>query len=81
MVTVFCQRLGWHSLELLLAQFQSRLTFGVQRELVDLVRISLVNAQRARILHNAGYHTVAALANGKIEDIERLLKMAVPFDR
>ena len=39
MVTVFCAKLGWTNMELLLAQFQSRLTFGVQRELIDLVRL------------------------------------------
>ena len=38
MVTVFCQRLGWASLELLVGQFQDRLEFGVKRELVDLCR-------------------------------------------
>ncbi|XP_074663190.1 DNA polymerase theta-like [Tubulanus polymorphus] len=79
MVTVFCSRLGWNNLELLLAQFQSRLTFGVQRELCDLVRISLLNGQRARIMFNSGYQTVAALATAKPSDIERILRKAVPF--
>ena len=41
MVTVFCRRLGWYNMEVLLSQFQSRLTFGVQRELVDLVSITI----------------------------------------
>ena len=81
MVTVFCGRLGWINLELLLSQFQSRLTFGVQRELCDLVRISLLNGQRARMLYNSGYQTVAALANAEAPDIEHLLKSAVPFQR
>ena len=30
MVTVFCARLGWKNMELLLSQFQSRLSFGVE---------------------------------------------------
>lgn len=38
MVTVFCQKLGWTNMELLLSQFQSRLSFGVERELCDLVQ-------------------------------------------
>ena len=39
MVTVFCARLGWTSLELLVGQFQERLEFGVKRELIDLCRL------------------------------------------
>ena len=53
MVTVFCSRLGWTSLELLLGQFQDRLEWGVQRELVDLVRLGSVDAARARMMFDA----------------------------
>ncbi|XP_015196626.2 DNA polymerase theta isoform X1 [Lepisosteus oculatus] len=79
MVTVFCNRLGWHNLELLLSQFQSRLSFGIQRELCDLVRISLLNAQRARALYNAGFITVSELARASAADVEIALRKAVPF--
>ncbi|XP_015756078.1 PREDICTED: DNA polymerase theta-like [Acropora digitifera] len=79
MVTVFCQKLGWTNMELLLSQFQSRLSFGVERELCDLVRISLLNAGRARMLYNAGYHTVASLASAPHPDIENILHNAAPF--
>uniref|UniRef100_W5KBV8 DNA polymerase theta n=1 Tax=Astyanax mexicanus TaxID=7994 RepID=W5KBV8_ASTMX len=79
MVTVFCNRLGWHNLELLLSQFQSRLSFGVQRELCDLVRISLLNAQRARALYSAGFVTVAEIARGNTADVEKALRKATPF--
>ncbi|XP_053561115.1 DNA polymerase theta [Bombina bombina] len=79
MVTVFGSRLGWHNMELLLSQFQSRLTFGIQRELCDLVRIDLLNAQRARALYNAGFITVSVLARGNVIDVETALKNAVPF--
>ncbi|KAG2456355.1 DPOLQ polymerase, partial [Polypterus senegalus] len=79
MVTVFCNRLGWHNMELLLSQFQSRLNFGIQRELCDLVRISLLNAQRARALYNAGFITVSEVARASIMDVEAALKKAVPF--
>ena len=81
MVTVFCHKLGWLNLELLLSQFQSRLTFGVQRELVDLVRVSLLNGQRARVIYNGGYQTVAALANADPVEVEVLLKNSAPFMR
>ncbi|XP_019329649.1 PREDICTED: DNA polymerase theta [Aptenodytes forsteri] len=79
MVTVFCNRLGWHNMELLLSQFQSRLTFGVHRELCDLVRVSLLNAQRARMLYNSGFVTVADLAKASPDDVATALKNSVPF--
>ena len=79
MVTVFCNRLGWKNLELLLSQFQNRLMFGVERELCDLVRISLLNGFRARVLYNAGFHTLAALATASPITIETCLRNAVPF--
>ena len=78
---MFCNRLGWINLEILLSQFQSRLTFGVQRELVDLVRLSLFTAQRARVFFAAGLQTVSSVASATIDSIERLLRNAVPFQR
>ncbi|XP_068607098.1 DNA polymerase theta [Brachionichthys hirsutus] len=79
MVTVFCKRLGWHNMELLISQFQTRLSFGVQRELVDLVRVSLLNAARARTLYTQGLRTVAELARAAVADVEKALRNAVPF--
>lgn len=79
MVTVFCEKLGWTNMELLLSQFQSRLSFGVVRELCDLVRISLLNAARARMLYNAGYHTIASVAAAPPSAIENILHNAAPF--
>jgi DNA polymerase theta len=79
MVTVFCSKLGWTNLELLLSQFQSRLLFGIERELCDLVRISLLNGFRARVLYNAGYHTLTTLATANPLLIETTLRNAVPF--
>ena len=81
MVTVFCSRLGWYNLETLLAQFQSRLSFGVQRELVDLVRVSLLNAQRARAVFNAGFQTVASLAVADPAMLEQVIRNSAPFLR
>ena len=79
MVTVFCSRLGWKNLELLLGQFQSRLTFGVERELCDLVQISALNGSRARALYNAGFHTLSAVATANPITIESCLRKAFPF--
>ncbi|CAL8087638.1 unnamed protein product [Calicophoron daubneyi] len=80
MVTVFCNRLGWVHMERLVANFQSRLFYGVSEELVDLVRLlPLVNVQRARALYSSGYTSVSALTNAKPRDIARILQRAVPF--
>ncbi|ESO92507.1 hypothetical protein LOTGIDRAFT_120568 [Lottia gigantea] len=79
MVTVFCGKLGWHNLELILGQFQNRLTFGVQRELCDLVRITALNAQRARCLYNDGYQTVASLANADPNSVENAFLQSMAF--
>ncbi|KAK2816995.1 hypothetical protein Q5P01_025186 [Channa striata] len=79
MVTVFCKRLGWHNMELLLSQYQTRLSFGVQRELIDLVRVSLLNATRARALYAQGLCTVAELARATVAVVEKALCNAVPF--
>ncbi|XP_061494347.1 DNA polymerase theta isoform X2 [Rhineura floridana] len=79
MVTIFCNRLAWHNMEQLLSQFQSRLTFGIQRELCDLVRISLLNAQCARALYKAGFVTVADVANGNFAEVENAFRNAAPF--
>ncbi|XP_077650870.1 DNA polymerase theta isoform X3 [Urocitellus parryii] len=79
MITVFSNRLGWYNMELLLSQFQKRLTFGIQRELCDLIRVSLLNAQRARFLYAAGFLSVADLARADVAEVEVALKNAVPF--
>ena len=81
MVTVFCARLGWSSLELLLSQFQQRLTLGVTRELCDLVRIPLLTGTMARTLFNAGHQTVASVAHAAPEDLETVFRKASPFQR
>ncbi|EDK97954.1 polymerase (DNA directed), theta, isoform CRA_d, partial [Mus musculus] len=79
MITVFSNRLGWHNMELLLSQFQKRLTFGIQRELCDLIRVSLLNAQRARFLYASGFLTVADLARADSAEVEVALKNSLPF--
>ena len=55
--------------------------FGVQRELIDLCRLTCLNGQRARVLFNAGIDSICVLANSKIEDIENILQNCAPFER
>ena len=42
MVSVFCERLGWHDLEGLVSKFQNRVSFGVRAEVVELTTIPYV---------------------------------------
>jgi hypothetical protein len=42
MVAVFCERLGWHDFEGLVAKFQNRVSFGVRAEVVELTTIPYV---------------------------------------
>ena len=79
MVTTFCQKLGWSNLELLFAQFQSRLVFGVERELCDIIHVSLLSNYQARTLYNAGYHTLTSLASASPTAVEVCLRSATPF--
>lgn len=42
-VAAFCERLGYHDLELLIARFQSRVFHGVRPELLALMEIQQVS--------------------------------------
>ncbi|XP_018568952.2 DNA polymerase theta [Anoplophora glabripennis] len=79
MVTSFSRQLGWSSVEILISQFQDRLQFGVSRDLLDLMRLPVLNGKMARILYNAGMETVIQVANSDPATIENILHKVVPF--
>ena len=78
-VQIFAEHLSWTNLKQLLHCFQLRLHFGIKQELCALIRISILNACRARQLYNDGFTTIASLANGNVQEIERSLQKSVPF--
>ncbi|KAL0124938.1 hypothetical protein PUN28_006657 [Cardiocondyla obscurior] len=80
MVTQFCKQLNWDCMELLVSQFQTRLQFGVSRELLDLLRLPMLNGLRARSLYKQGIETVTDLAVANELDVERALYNALPFE-
>ncbi|XP_076234404.1 DNA polymerase theta [Calliopsis andreniformis] len=80
MITQFCKQLGWDCMELLVSQFQTRLQFGVCRELLDLLRLPMLNGLRARSLYKQGITCVAELAIANELDVERALYKALPFE-
>ncbi|CAJ1972305.1 unnamed protein product [Sphenostylis stenocarpa] len=80
MVAVFCERLGWHDLEGLVAKFQNRVSFGVRAEIVELTTIpyvkvssKLTQGSRARSLYKAGLRTPLAIAEASIPEIVKAL--------
>jgi len=80
MVSAFCAKLGWNSMDLLVGQFQERLEFGVRRELIDLCRLETLNGQRARMMHKAGIESIAELAQTPLDRVEDILHNAAPFE-
>ncbi|KAL8063378.1 hypothetical protein ABFX02_01G023200 [Erythranthe guttata] len=73
MVSVFCERLGWHDLESLVAKFQNRVSFGVRAEIVELTAIPYIKGSRARALYKAGLRTPQAIAEASIPEILKAL--------
>ncbi|KAI1308683.1 DNA polymerase theta [Halotydeus destructor] len=80
MVSTFLSKLGWRNLELLFSNFQSRLAFGVERELIDLMRIPSMTATLARKLYKENYDAVKLIAHASETDIEKVLNTNIEFD-
>ncbi|XP_058200647.1 helicase and polymerase-containing protein TEBICHI isoform X1 [Rhododendron vialii] len=73
MVSVFCERLGWHDLEGLVSKFQNRVSFGVRAEIVELTSIPFVKGSRARALYKAGLRTPQAIAEASVSELVKAL--------
>ncbi|CAB4266528.1 unnamed protein product [Prunus armeniaca] len=73
MVTMFCERLGWHDLEGLVCKFQNRVSFGVRAEIVELTTIPYVKGSRARSLYKAGLRTPLAIAEASVAELVKAL--------
>ncbi|XP_065030525.1 helicase and polymerase-containing protein TEBICHI isoform X5 [Musa acuminata AAA Group] len=73
MVSVFCERLGWHDLQGLVAKFQNRVSFGVRAEIVELTTIPHVKGSRARALYKAGLRTPLAIAEASVTEIVKAM--------
>ncbi|KAL4522889.1 hypothetical protein Ndes2526A_g07618 [Nannochloris sp. 'desiccata'] len=71
MLAVFCERLGWHDVELLVSKFQARVLYGVRPEVVCLMEIDHVQAATARMLYKAGLRTPEAVA--AVADVQRVI--------
>ncbi|CAG9532865.1 unnamed protein product [Cercopithifilaria johnstoni] len=81
MVVTFCEKLGWIYLRSVLDGFSERLTFGVRKDLTELVQIEGIDGTRARAFHNADITTVPALAITSTDNIVKILRSVVPYVR
>lgn len=83
MVASFCECLGYEHLAMLLDSFSSRILFGAQKELLELMRIHplLQQTQRARFLYTHGYRSASAVASADVDAFAKLLRRFVPFER
>ncbi|KAL7596490.1 hypothetical protein Lser_V15G27853 [Lactuca serriola] len=80
MVSVFCERLGWHDLESLVSKFQNRVSFGVRAEIAELTTIPFVKGCRARALYKAGLRTTQAIAEASIPEIAKAVFESSSWD-
>ncbi|KND02903.1 uncharacterized protein SPPG_01983 [Spizellomyces punctatus DAOM BR117] len=78
-VKIFCEKMGWDTLGVIVTHFQARLNFGVAKDLVDLVQVPHIGASHARSLYKAGYKNVASLACASVDEIFDVLNKALPF--
>ncbi|ALC45469.1 mus308 [Drosophila busckii] len=79
-VSAFCQSLQWSTLALIVSQFKERLYFGIQRELIDLMRLPDLSHKRARVLYDAGITSLVELAGTNALTLEQLLHNSLSFD-
>lgn len=80
MVTTFSRQLGWSSVEILVSQFQDRLQFGVSRDLLDLMKLPVLDAPKARALYNNGIDNLIRLAASDPQTLENILYKSTPFE-
>ncbi|XP_055628365.1 DNA polymerase theta [Toxorhynchites rutilus septentrionalis] len=78
-VTSFCTSLNWNLLAMIVEQFRERLYFGVQQDLLDLMRIPSLNGQRARLLFDGGITGLVELANADPLTVEKILYNCMSF--
>ncbi|EDW42404.1 DNA polymerase theta [Drosophila sechellia] len=79
-VTAFCNSLQWSTLALIVSQFKDRLFFGIQRDLIDLMRIPDLSQKRARALFDAGITSLVELAGADALVLEKVLYNSLSFD-
>lgn len=80
MTVVFCEKLNWHTLAAILQDYSARLSFGVRKELIPLVRISTdITPFRARVFYNEEITSAKDLLRAGEDRVTDLLSSSLPF--
>lgn len=81
-VKSFCNALNWNMLALIVAQFKDRIFFGVHQDLIEIMKIPILNGKQriARILFNSGFQTLADISTASLFSIEKTLIDSISFD-
>lgn len=74
----FCKVMGWTGLAVLLEHYSWRLDRGVKDDLMQLARIPFVKSYTARVFHENGLKTVAAVAGADVGVLRDALEKAQP---
>ena len=79
MAANFCEKLNWWQLPPLLERIATRLSKGVEADLLPLMCIEGLTASRARELAKKGFRNPLSVASASVVEIESILTDAVPF--
>lgn len=80
--TTFCRELNWTLLAAVLESYSDRLSFGVQEQLLPLVRAcgpEIMHSRRARHLFTNGITSPAELAAHDVQELAHLILKEQPF--
>ena len=80
MTQIFCAKLRWHNMEILIKQFEDRFMFGVQPELLELLKLPVMNAFRARVLYSNGIETIMDIIKCDVMSLAKIISDSVPFE-
>ena len=69
MLAVFCERMQWHGMHVLMTAFQARVLHGVKPEILTLMEIPFVKSYTARLLYSAGLKNPEAVAVGGVKRV------------
>ncbi|KAI2467730.1 P-loop containing nucleoside triphosphate hydrolase protein [Annulohypoxylon bovei var. microspora] len=74
----FCEQMSWGAMAAVLDHFSDRLNAGAKSDLLELTRITFIKSRTARVFHENGFKTVAAVANADPKELVPILIQAQP---
>lgn len=81
MIVVFCRKLNWSPLAAALEDFSGRLNYGVQKDIIPLVRLGTeVTPARGRLLFKHGILSAQDILFAGATTITDILMESLPYD-